>query len=448
VSRPIGLAAMTSARTRLFLAIAFSSLLTAHSLAVAATATVPGAGVGPGSGLLLQSRTIVKGGSDADSSDTPPPACSCDCCDVVARRPGEVAFGAGVKCSPNTDHSPEMCGLQCAPAQEDRVLPEDVVDTQRFCFFECKPAAGTVAPENSQCVALAANEAARVIDPAGNPMDPAFLYGRAPALFNGSPMTNLLSTQAKLKQHEKSPDVEGAKEAAVKGKALSEATGKDARMEAARLRGSEEQQQNELNMALKDSSNGVVTMDSATAIARVAAEKATASAAAAVQMYDQGQQKMKKLALSDAAQEVLNWQKHAVDHRTTEAEMRAAGTWRSRAIEKAQQASKPYVEGMLRAQESAKLYNEKGFALANEATALSEQWQTEAAEANKLPRSSAAQTNIAQAAMLDAREKAVQAQSLASQSKQYFATAAEVSKSIPQYQYSAQKAAAMAVAAK
>merc|ERR1719311_1123887 len=122
------------------------------------------------------------------------PACSCDCCDVVRRIPGEIAAGASVKCSPNHQHSEDMCAAQCTTNDEDKVLQDEVVDMQRFCFFECKPADGRNAPDQSQCVAFSAQEASQTIDPAGNPIDPAFLYGPAqqdtpPASFfrNGPP---------------------------------------------------------------------------------------------------------------------------------------------------------------------------------------------------------------------------------------------------------------------
>jgi len=63
-----------------------------------------------------------------------------------------------------------------------------------------------------------------------------------------------------------------------------------------------------------------------------------------------------------------------------------------------------------------------------------------------LPRATIAEMNQAQSDMMDAREKAKEAQTMAVEAKQYFATAASVRKGIPVYQYNAQKAAAQAVA--
>jgi len=409
-------------------------------------------------------------GGDPSDDARDQPSCSCDCCDVVRRLPGEISFGAGVKCSQSSQHSSDMCGAQCSPDKEDHVMQDAVVDLERFCFFECKPAAGPKAPETSQCVAFTEKEAARIVDPAGNPIDPAFLYGatlssQPPASFFHGASANLLSKASRVTNgapsaaaEPGSPDAvdkKGAKKTALKGKASSEAEGEDARKEAARLRQMEHEKQKELNAALKESGNGVVTLDPFAAIqdlnsaaiqARVSAEKASIVAAKAVQAYDKGRQKIWKLALGEAGKEVLRWKKYAEDKAKKEYEARFAPTWQSRAVKAAQKASKPYIEGLLRAQASVKLYNDKGFSTANSASQLWKQAQFESDNANKLPRNTIAQNNVAQSDMLDAREKAKEAQTMALESRQFFATAAEVRKGIPQYQYNAQKAAAQAVA--
>jgi len=135
------------------------------------------------SGFLQKHNNAAKSDSDSGGAfdDGPQPSCSCDCCNVVRRLPGEIQFGAGVKCIPSGEHSTDMCDAQCSPSKEDKVLQEDVVDVERFCFFECKPATGNAAPVKSQCVAFTEDEAAKTIDQAGNPIDPAFLYGTAPS---------------------------------------------------------------------------------------------------------------------------------------------------------------------------------------------------------------------------------------------------------------------------
>lgn len=432
---------------------------------------------------FLQKKDAAQSDSDSGGpfDDAVQPSCSCDCCDTVHRLPGEMSFGAAVKCSASGAHSEDMCGAQCTPSKEegkeDKVLPEDVVDMERFCFFECKPAAGGNAPVKSQCVAFSEDEAARTIDPAGNPMDPAFLYAVAPkagpglsnqrpaSFFNGAPIysaaaasANLLSTRTRVDppEYESTDKTKKAKIEALKGKASSETEAGHAQLEAARLRQMEHIKQKELHAALKESGDGVVTLDPFAAIqdlssaamnARVSAEKAAITAGKAVKAYDMGRRKIWKLALGEAGKEVLRWKKHAEDLAAANLKAMYAPTWQSKAMAKAQKASAPYIEAMLRAQESVKLYNQKGYATADSASALWKEAQADGDKANKLPRGSIAENNLAQSDMLDAREKAKQAQSMAMESRQYFATAAEVRKGIPQFQYSAQKAAAAAVAA-
>jgi hypothetical protein len=84
-----------------------------------------------------------------------------------------------------------MCSEQCSTSQDDKVLQEETVDSLRFCFFECKPAEGAAAPEESQCIAFTSAEAAHIVNPAGNAVDPAFLYSAAtqPSFFNGQEPT-------------------------------------------------------------------------------------------------------------------------------------------------------------------------------------------------------------------------------------------------------------------
>jgi hypothetical protein len=205
-----------------------------------------------------------------------------------------------------------MCGPQCSPAQDDKLLGEDeITDSQHFCFFECTPAAGAAAPETSQCVALSADEVTKVksMDPDGNPVDPAFLYAqsvRSPSRTTYGSSANLLGMRAKLLK-----DAPGAaKNTAIIGKVSAKSQGKDASLEASRLREMEHQKQQDLNKVLKEASNGVTSEDSLLK-AKMSAEGAAASAAEAVQSYDQGRKKLWKLALSAASKEVTDWRQTA-----------------------------------------------------------------------------------------------------------------------------------------
>mmetsp|Transcript_60009 Transcript_60009/g.140237 ORF Transcript_60009/g.140237 Transcript_60009/m.140237 type:complete len:425 (-) Transcript_60009:38-1312(-) len=106
-------------------------------------------------------------------------SCSCDCCAVAQRRPDERHNEIGLKCAPAEGHSQEVCGAQCQTNPHDKVLGllarDQVVDTSRFCFYECKPPS-LASALSSQCLALEDEQLKQVLDMDGNVMDPAFLY--------------------------------------------------------------------------------------------------------------------------------------------------------------------------------------------------------------------------------------------------------------------------------
>jgi hypothetical protein len=375
-----------------------------------------------------------------------------------------------------------MCQPQCSPDKSDKVLRDEVVDLERFCFFECKPADGPNAVTKSQCVDMSEHEKDQTIDPAGNPIDPAFiyaprevLYSQPPGLYfsNGGPWVgpppanppaasaNLLSKSSRVTHgavqvpaaDEKDP--KEAEKEANKGKKQANVEGEQARMEAAKLREMENIKQQELNQALQSSGNGQVMMDPFAGIkdldnaavgATVSAQDASVAASQAIQAYDIGRKKIWGLALAAAGKEVLSWKKYAEEKLKNETEARFKPTWQQKALKEAQQASKPYIEGMLHAQESVKMYNEKGFQTASEASQLWNEAQRDGAQADKLPRSTMQEENVAQSDIIDARNKGRRSQEMTVEARQYFTTAANVRKTIPYYQYQAQKAAAEAVA--
>jgi hypothetical protein len=107
-----------------------------------------------------------------------PATCSCDCCQVSARRSDEKTKQTGVKCA--VAETSTHCDTQCLPRSHDTILglfaQDQVLDTTRFCFYECKPAAGRSAPVESACLSLEEQEASYLLDKDGNLMDPAALY--------------------------------------------------------------------------------------------------------------------------------------------------------------------------------------------------------------------------------------------------------------------------------
>jgi len=162
----------------------------AHQAHAAAVVTAGAAAVGHlqrharvGGGHAAASSLRRRGAAAAgDGTQDDESTCSCDCCAVVDRRPDEVVAGAAVKCAPAEGHSSDVCSEQCVPAEEDHVLrdsaEDEVLDYQRYCFFECKPAAGITSLVGTQCVMLEPSEAQRVVDPSGNAVDPAVVYAR------------------------------------------------------------------------------------------------------------------------------------------------------------------------------------------------------------------------------------------------------------------------------
>lgn len=106
--------------------------------------------------------------------------CNCDCCSTVRRLPEESEAGVKVKCAPSQDHSSDECSQQCQPPAGDRLLHirGNVLDYQRYCFFECKPAEGPSAPVSTQCIALDLKDIEKTEDN-GHARDPAIIYQAA-----------------------------------------------------------------------------------------------------------------------------------------------------------------------------------------------------------------------------------------------------------------------------
>eukprot|EP00929_Paragymnodinium_shiwhaense_P114963 TRINITY_DN83524_c0_g1_i1.p1 TRINITY_DN83524_c0_g1~~TRINITY_DN83524_c0_g1_i1.p1 ORF type:complete len:638 (+),score=169.07 TRINITY_DN83524_c0_g1_i1:79-1992(+) len=146
-------------------------------LALLPTGTVVSAAV-----LRSGTATVSRAQRTAASASDEYPDCSCNCCDTVERRPDEIVFGAAVKCAPSDQRSSDICGEQCKPLEDDKVLgpaaQDDALDYNRFCMFECKPAEGILAKPQEQCVPLDAVDVTRMVDKMGGIKDPAFLYAR------------------------------------------------------------------------------------------------------------------------------------------------------------------------------------------------------------------------------------------------------------------------------
>jgi len=442
--------------------------------------------------------------AEASHGDDDEPTCSCDCCDVVKRRPDEFLADVKIKCVPAGTHSTETCSNQCTAPDSDRILQtqDKVLDYQRFCFFECKPVEGPSSPVTSQCVALSDADTLRVVDAAGNAMDPAFVYasdtkhhaaalvaavhsGPAPA----APPVVKTGDEAKsdptiTEDPDQISDTK-ARQSAAKGRAWSAKESQDARGQAVLARDHEANAATDLNARLQGmmapmqpgvvafhmqpaddvsedgaeaqaNDAGAEGLDAAygagpladihTAMrgAKAASDKAVLFAERAVEAVKAANQQNWKLAVNAAAVEMGKVKAQAVASAKAEAERvgkmsSANGVKASLAAAKA---SEPYFVSMLRAQASARDYTTRASQLAAKAMSLQSQakgLETDADALNKAGQGTAAQSEISQAQDVDR-----QAQDLAKQARQMFDTADETSRTIPMYQAAARAAGARA----
>merc|ERR1719487_232394 len=122
-------------------------------------------------------------GSSSIHTRDDPGACSCDCCEVGRRREEEQAEEAAKMGGIEKDDfecvfapaatagfiDAPKCGNLCRQDASDSVLTsteESEIDTQRFCFFECKPSRSTHAgpKPGDMCKAFSKDEKSEVKD--------------------------------------------------------------------------------------------------------------------------------------------------------------------------------------------------------------------------------------------------------------------------------------------
>lgn len=268
------------------------------------------------------------------------PSCSCDCCDVVARRPDEVVAGASIKCAPSDDHSSDVCGELCAIEAADKILASSVVDGaleyQRFCFFECKPSDGARSLLKTQCLALSETDVPHVVDSNGEAMDPAAVYGErsqpsapssssflsrsqktAPPSASHAVSASLLSQTshagasrtAEVVEPDEVVSASGAEQAATDGKQLADSEARDALTEAIRTR----QYTYESQTALSGSDPYATIADirKAAAMSEAASERAHIAEEDAARIFKEVNRSNWQIALDTTASEV---QTHKVDN--------------------------------------------------------------------------------------------------------------------------------------
>lgn len=475
---------------------------------------------------LLSAARAAANGDNVDSSPDDPPSCSCDCCDTVRRRPDEVVSGAEIKCIPSFGHS-DTCGHQCLADVGDRLLnahsnEDQILDYQRFCFYECKPAKGIFSPPKTACIELDDIDIKRSIDKAGNAMDPAPIYQRPYRARDGKTylkrpglpasaalvaakeaVKEAMTSQVDAKSSGRGGPFPGwddpkaatpadALKAAGSGNVLSKKESADARNEAKMTRAIEANKAANLNAQLKyqydeqmeqqqraqavgfhslrnlaagsdmaetrvgespgdlsrDAAGGpldpyaaVMDIRSAAAAAKSYSVAAAKAAKAAIEAFNNARVGNWNLALDTARARIVAIQNAEKAART----VTPAPAWIDKARAAAAKASQPFLDDMAKAQQSVRDYTAAGERTAAEANALQAKANGVAKAANSL--NQAGNAADAESKIMEARDMAQMAQELSTQARQIFGTADAVSKTIPQYQVSAQMAAHMAVSA-
>jgi len=376
--------------------------------------------------------------------------CNCDCCNTVRRLPEESAADVKVKCAPSRDHSSDTCANQCQPPAGDRLLHirGNVLDYQRYCFFECKPAEGPSAPVSTQCITLDLEDIKKTEDQ-GQARDPAIIYQ---------------STRhtAALVLAKKQPTTKEAKMEALRGIKQSGFEGNEAFQEAKVTRGIEAKTAQSMNEMLRDhleaESDGAPptfgAKDPFAAIhdirqmkveASAAAEKAGEAAQKALAALKQARSLTWSNAVDEAKAAMDNVKAQAEAKAKADAEMlkRISNTQEEKMAAAAAKAAEPFFLSMIRAQQTAKDYNGRGETNAAKARDLEADSQKLAKAANE--HNAEGKAAIAQSEILEARKVMREAQAYANQARQFFATAKEIDKGVPKFVAAAQAASAKAV---
>lgn len=326
----------------------------------------------------------VARGADVVADDVP--ACSCDCCDVITRRPDEIVNAVRVKCSPSHGHSSDKCGEQCSLQDQDPVLggasQNGVFDYQRFCFFECKPGDGswTHSPPGTQCVALEEEESKHMLDARGNAVDPATLFGQDYKLVRTALLLSTAQNRSKASAGAIAPapapraagtDDEPSPE--VIGKIIEDvAKGRQQARDKKKLAQSSAQEALRLAMQFSkaDPLGPIRRIEAAAERSQEAAERSRFVARKASQVARKAQRNGWEDALSAADVEVNRLRKEAEAKAKKDAIV--PKHWREYAAEASAKASKKYLETVTQAQQVAQQWNLRASEAIEESQALSQ----------------------------------------------------------------------------
>lgn len=391
--------------------------------------------------------------------------CSCDCCNAVRRLPEESASGVKVKCAPSHDHGSDVCTNECKPSTGDRLLSTraNVLDYQRYCFYECKPAEGPSAPVSSQCIALDFKDIQKTEDTLnGQARDPALIY-QAPvhkAALVSAKRADPTPTPQDWKEGQ-SNAVGLAKAESLRGLKQSAFEGNEAFQEAKVTRGIEAKTAQSMNEMLrdhlesdsddapaafgaKDPFAGIHDIRQLTVNAGAAAEKAGEAAQAALAALKKARAITWSNAVDQAERAMQDVKAQAEAKAKVDAEhlKRITNTLEIKMAAAAAKAAEPFFISMLRAQQTSKEYKAKAEENAEQARDLEAQSQKFGKEANE--DNAAGKAAIAQTNILEARRIMREAQAFAKQARHFFAVSKEIDKGIPKFAAAAQAASAKA----
>lgn len=346
-----------------------------------------------------------------------------------------------------------MCSNQCQPPAGDRLLfiRGNVLDYQRYCFFECKPAEGPSAPVSTQCLPLDLKDIEKTADH-GQAKDPAIIYQ--------SVLHHKAAKAALVAARKAPPSTKEAKMDALRGAKQSAFEGNEAFQEAKVTRGIEAKTAQSMNEMLrdhlesdsdeaptfgaKDPFAGIQDIHEMSVTAGESAEKAGEAAQVALAAL----KKARKLTWINAVTEAQVGMKAVVAQADAkakaDAEMlkRISNTQEEKMAAAAAKAAEPFFLSMIRAQQTSKDYQSKGEANAEKARDLQADSEKLAKAANE--HNAAGKVAIAQTEILEARKVMREAQAYAKQARQFFGTAKEIDKGIPKFVAAAQAASAKA----
>lgn len=391
------------------------------------------------------------------------PSCTCDCCNTARRLPGED-FQAHVKCAPAHDHSSDVCTNQCRGPNNDRLVHtrDGILNYQRYCFYECKPANGPGAALHTQCVGLDLADK-DVLAKDGVAHDPAVVYKKAPRK-----KAALVAAKTAVKAERQTPSAAEAKMSAKRGITQATFEGQEARAEAEATREMEEQAAANLNEVLGSHVEAIEaaeaageeapTLESAmnpfagiesihkdNAASEVAAHGAGEAAQAALASVREARKLTWQAAIDSAKKAMDGVVAAAAAKAKADAEHleRISNSQEVKMLEAAQKASFPFFISMLRAQQTAKEYMKKADEQRGLAFDKKKKSDDLAAKANKFnAEGKSAQAN---SMITQARAEMRKAQAYAKQARQFYATAEEIEKGVPKFQAAAAAASAKTV---